>query len=135
MEESVWLYVGILAALIGIATVVSLFNHQNQEQHTEQLANAVQMYKELCAQVCRLPEDTRLSAKATLPAGAILYTTDESVCAKLNDKLFCGRCPCTVINGTTLDLSQNGTSQYFRNHDFTCSFTKSATNVTMRCSG
>jgi hypothetical protein len=135
MEESVWLYVGILAALIGIATVVSLFTHQNQEQHGVQLANTVQMYKELCTQVCRLPEDTRLSAKSPLPAGAKLYTTDESVCASMGDKLFCGRCPCTVEPGVALDLSQNSTLQYFRNHDFTCSFIRSATNVTMRCSG
>jgi len=135
MEESVWLYVGILAALIGIATVASLFSHQNQSQHAEQLANAVSMYKELCTQVCKLPEDTRLSAKATLPSGAVLYTTDESVCAKLDDKLFCGRCPCTVTSGVALDLSQNDTRQYFTNHDFTCSFTKVLTAVTLRCSG
>lgn len=133
MEESVWLYVGILSALIGLAVVVSLFTRQTHEQKGEQITSAVDTYKELCTQVCRLPEDTKLSAKSTFPTGTFLYTTDESICARLDAKLFCGRCPCAVLPGTVLNLSN--TAEYFQSHDYTCSITKGASTISMGCSG
>jgi hypothetical protein len=81
-----------------------------------------------------LPLDTKLSVKATIPVGTVLYTTNEAACARLGQKLFCGRCDCSVVaNATILDLTD--ADSYFSEHDYTCSFTNTAPGIVMGCAG
>ena len=134
MEESIWLYVGVIAsifALVVISNLVLLNQDQTKEQHAK---NSVALLEQKCNFVCGSEKGTYLSEKVALPSGSVLIAEDHGICISYNEKTSCGRCDCQ-IEPYDLNLNTQAHIEAFTVSDFYCAFLKTETGVSVECKG
>ncbi|MDO8624981.1 MAG: hypothetical protein Q7R47_02775 [Candidatus Diapherotrites archaeon] len=139
MEQMIWFYVGIIAAIIGLGMLASvvLLNSENQKVQVSQ--NSVRLLEQKCNFVCSSDVDTLQSADVELASGTVLYSNNNALCIKGKSSLFCGECNCRVTDGNDsnyrFDLNTSEAAALFSTHSFTCSFERIKGGVSLECQG
>jgi Na+-transporting NADH:ubiquinone oxidoreductase subunit NqrF len=118
MDDQRLIVIG-LCIVIALGVAFALFAPQAP---APTLDGAVAELKRACVAACS--NDGSASVHVRTPAGAQLYTTDEAVCARLGDRLSCGRCPCRVEPGNA-SISPDG--------EYACAFTTGENGTRMAC--
>lgn len=130
MEQAVWLYVGIIAALIGLGFVASIVMSGRETANQQSVENTIRKLEQNCNLVCAADTETMFSVDVTLVAGMKLYSPMEgekvskALCADYAAKSYCRECDCSILDKTDpkkrfeLDLSE--ARQLFETHGYTC---------------
>jgi hypothetical protein len=117
MEESVWLYFGVLIVIISIAIITSVFIHYDQTATEQRFADDLEQLGRQIAFVCKAPKDTKLTAIVTVPAGAVLYAEDDRICMQLKDQIRCEASACPLEKEVLLNLTN---TTLFKAHEYRC---------------
>lgn len=141
MEQAVWFYVGIIAALIGLGMLVSvvlLGTDVTKQQLAKNAANSLALQ---CNNVCNSDMGTALGIKTDLSSGTVISGGEKSVCVEYvpAGKKECRKCNCKVLgddgNFYRLDLSTEEAMEMFETHVYNCIFERDIDGVILRCKG
>ena len=139
MEQTVWIYIGIITALIGLGLIISLVNTGMENTKTQVIANSLESLQVHCDRICDSEIGTKLSTRVTLVAGIKLFAAAKGVCISYREKTDCRDCGCIVKatdeNTMILDLDTPEAFQLFDSHAYQCSFEKTSENLIAECKG
>ncbi len=139
MEQAVWLYVGIIAALIGLGFVASIVMSGRETSNQQAVENTIRKLEQNCNLVCAADTETMFSVDVTLVAGMRLYGLQKAICADYAAKSYCRECDCSLLDKTDttkqfeLDLSE--ARQLFEMHNYTCFMERIEEGVAVECKG
>jgi hypothetical protein len=131
MEESVWLYFGVIVVIITIAIITSIFVHYRQDSDQQQFLQGLQQLQGQVDIVCDAPKDTMLSTSVTAPADTVLYTQKDKVCLRQGDLVRCLPTSCIMEEKILLNLTN---VTLFSSHTYICRVLHGQ-NVTITCQG
>jgi len=137
MEESVWVFFGIISFILTIGIITSLVAHNKEDIKIQRFESSVDLLKTQCNYVCSSAEGTLLSVDAELPSGIILksgYDDRSKFCIEFKDESRCAFCRCE-IQPYTLNLSSTEAKKTFVIHNYKCYFERLQDNVRMECQG
>lgn len=134
MEETVWMYFGILAVIIGIGVITTIFTQYKDEGGADTLFLGVQQLGKQAELVCNSPRDTKLSLEITVPAGTLLYTKSDKLCATLDEKIKCVPTTCVFAEQTLINLTSDEARQLFSTRTYTCAAHNNGT-INFVCQG
>ena len=120
MEETVWMYFGILAVIIGIGIITTIFTQYKDESSGDTLFLGVQQLGKQAELVCASPRDTKLSIEFTVPSGTLMYTKSDKLCARLDDKIRCLPSTCLLEEKVLINLTSDEAKQLFDTWEYTC---------------
>jgi hypothetical protein len=130
MDEPVWIYVSIVAVIIALAVVISLFNQNSGHMKEQAFTNSFMSFGPHCDYVCSSSPETINPLKVDLPAGARFYTTGQKICGTFNNESRCAACACNL---SRYELDLNTTLYDIRT--FTCSFKRGEHEISIDCQG
>lgn len=134
MEESVWLYIGVIAILLSVAIITSVFLSYEESNNEQLFFDGLQQLARQADILCKAPLQTQLSAPITIPAGGLLYAETDRLCAQYEGKIRCKPSSCVVNTATIVNLTSNETQTLFRSHQYTCTILRDDTLV-INCQG
>lgn len=145
MEQAVWFYVGIIAALIGIGLLVSVVlmgTNLNKEQLAQ---NSVRLLQMQCNNVCNNDVGTLLGVDVDIGSGTLVESTGNVICSHYNQRKECRECNCEVFapgfSDFELNLATPEALELFDIHTYHCTFEKVFNHekeiyvVLLRCAG
>jgi hypothetical protein len=131
MEESVWIIIGSLLALIAIFLIGGAILSNTIILKQSDVSNTVKQLTEHCNVVCTMTTGTMLGTQVRLPAESVLTVADTRICVYYEDKNTCDFCKCSIQDYT---LNLTGSSQFFDVQEFRCAFTREA-KLKIECQG
>jgi hypothetical protein len=120
MEEAVWVAIGAITLVIGVGIFITLFAHYQAGVRSDRVPVAVAQLQAECNLVCKAPKETLLATEVVLPAGTLLTTQQDKVCAAYEGTVSCQRCDCPLAEETVLNLTGEETLRLYKEHRFTC---------------
>ena len=145
MEESLWLYFGVIAVLIGIVIVAQLVGFNVDREKRLALEGSINQMANFCDFICLSDLNQLLSQKVTLASGAKLYSTDlNGLCYRYEEKQNCRPCKCAIFDtpfdpqtkaNFLLDLNTQQLKDLYATHEFSCLFFREREGVTLECTG
>jgi hypothetical protein len=132
MEETIWVYFGVISAIIALGIVVSLVMTQSNETAKQSSFAGMERLGEQADLVCDAPKNTMLSLSIVFPAEAIMTTDTNRLCLDVDGKTRCIATKCDLSARTVLNLS--GTSDLFSSHKYTCTVLHADT-MEISCAG
>jgi len=137
VEQTVWLYVGIIAAIIGLGFVATIVLGGRETSHWQTVENGVKKMQQNCNQVCSSDVETMFSADVTLVSGMRLYATGRGICANYKDEQTCKECDCEVFDkeGQSFALDLTGATELFESNQYKCFMERTETGVAVECKG
>jgi hypothetical protein len=134
MEQTVWLYFGVITVILGFGIVAKLIiDHKNQSKN-DLFDQAIDLIKNQCNFVCSSSPGTKISQEVTLPSGLVLTSEEKRICGRYNTEDRCAVCNCELSN-YTLNLNTSLALKTFQSHTYFCFFTRGDINVDMECQG
>jgi hypothetical protein len=131
MEESVWLYFGVIVILITVAIITSIFIKYQHDSSEQFLFDGLQQLRTQVNVVCDAPKDTMLSVPVSAPADAQLRAYADRICVEYRRKTRCEPVACDLQPAMLLNLSN---VTLFTSRTYTCSALR-GTLVTVNCQG
>ncbi len=143
MEQSVWLYVGIISALIGLGFVASIIIAGRETSKQQAVENTIRKMQQNCNSVCTADTETMFKTDVTFVSGMKLYSmnkpTNGSICVDYKDSTNCQQCNCQVFdkegNSFEMDFSTPEARQLFDTHDYECFMERTEKGVAVECKG
>ena len=135
MEQAIWAYIGIIAALFGLLVVAQIFLLNQETVKQQELEISLEKLGNRCNFVCRNAAGTLIKEPATLASGSVFSTSGNALCYSYGEAENCFRCDCELEN-YTLNLNTEEITQLYSIHDFSCSLEKrSGGLVRVACTG
>lgn len=134
MEQILWVYMAVIAVVVGLAIIFNLFGNYNESDRLDALASAVEKLTAQCDLVCKSADGTKISGSVRVPSGGIIETSGTRICGILAGERKCMRCDC-VLNDFELDLNTTLARRTFRSHEYKCHFQKQLAAVEIDCQG
>ena len=139
MEQTVWLYVGIIGGLIGLGFVISIIATGGESSKTQSVESALRVIQQNNDFVCGSEYDTMYSVPVQLVAGMDLYSRDRAICADYLGEKTCKQTGCSIFGASggdfNLSLSSPEAMQLFEVHSYTCYTTRIPDGVLLECKG
>jgi hypothetical protein len=139
MEQVIWLYVGVITALISIGIVAGIVASGQEESKAQEMINSLNLLKQKADFVCGSEVGTTFTQKVTLGSGSVITFgstagSTQKICSSYFDKTNCVKtnCPISVL---TLDLNTEQIKQLYSMHEFECIVEKEEQGVLIECSG
>lgn len=132
MEETVWLYFGIISVLVAIGIIASVVMTYTNENTEQVFFDSITHLREQADVVCDAPRDTMLSISIVAPADAVLTADSNRICARLADDVRCVATKCELADQVVLNLTN--TSDLFASHRYTCTVLH-AERLEISCAG
>ncbi|MBN1941481.1 MAG: hypothetical protein JW772_04845 [Candidatus Diapherotrites archaeon] len=134
MEQPVWFYVGIIAAIIALLGIFQLLALNNDNLREQAGKNSITKIERMCNLVCNSQPDTLLDAEVDFGSGSKIYANNNVVCVEYKTK-DCIQCDCPV-EMQELDLTSEEAMQLFVTHKYNCYFKKlDSGSVEVECRG
>jgi hypothetical protein len=134
MEETVWVYFGIIMVIVALGIIVSVYRSSSDESVQATYFQSIGQIESQLNTVCSSPKDTQLSLRVNIPAGAVLTTADDKVCGVFRNATRCAPSPCLLEPAVVLNLTAAGESRLFTSRMYTCAFLRQDT-VRITCQG
>lgn len=134
MEETVWLYFSVLAIIIALGVVGTLFYRNSDKTQLQHMMRSIEELKSQCDYVCDSGVGTNLPIKVTLPAGLYLYTRQQKICGTFKDSNMCRVCDCT-LQDYIMALNTTFAQRVTKTHEYNCYFKRLENGVQMDCQG
>jgi hypothetical protein len=137
MEDTVWIFFGVLVFLFTIGIVTNLVLDSRVTVQQDRLDVSVKILQSQCNYVCNSPLDTLLSIDVELPSGVILrggVDDADKICLEWKEDLSCGLCNCN-IERYELSLNTTLAKKSFDGHPYGCSFLRGENAISMACQG
>lgn len=134
MEESIWLYFGIILVLVALGIIVTVYKSSQDEGTQTALFQSIGNMGSQASIICKSPRDTMLSIKILVPAGSLIKTTSTKICGTFANETRCVPADCALEEQTILNLTDPSLERLFTTRPYTCSFLKQE-NVTIACQG
>lgn len=134
MEESVWIYFGIIMVLIGLGVVIGVYRTSSDEGVQSTFFQSIEHMGAQERTVCDSPRETQLSLQVTVPAGATIFNTDDKICGAYKDASKCVPATCPLTPKTVLNLTAEGVNHLFTSREYNCAFLRQDT-VVITCEG
>lgn len=131
MEETVWLYFGIITVIVALAGITSIIMTYKDSSEKQQFFTGLQQLSGQAEQVCASPKDTMLSSPITIPAGGMLFAQEDRICGQFGDTIRCRPTRCAITSGTLVNLTNE---TLFDSHEYLCTVLKDG-NLTITCAG
>ncbi len=137
MEQAVWLYVGIIAALIGLGFIASIVISGKETMNEQTVENSIRKMQQNCNLVCASDEETMFSVDTTLVAGMKLYGNGKAICTDYKGKTSCKECDCLVsdLNGFAFVLDLTNAIGLFESSNYKCFMERTEEGVAIECKG
>ncbi len=143
MEQAIWLYAGIIAALFVIGIVASIALTGQEQMKEVQVTNALSRIQQRASMLCSSESGTMVSEKINIPSGAVLTagTSDspKKVCILFKGVNKCESIECNLFydDGTNSDLNLDTDfhKRLYQMHEFTCFFERTGAGVVFECNG
>jgi len=139
VEQVVWLYVGVITALISIGIIAGIVFNGQEQSKTQELANSLQLLKQKADFLCGSEIGTTFSQKVNLGSGAVvvfgsLGSNSSKICMNYEGTNNCVKTNCSIIY-SALDLNTEQIKQLYSVHEFECMVEKQEQGVLFECSG
>ena len=134
MEQTIWLYFGIVTVIIAFGIVARLVADSNQSQKDALFDRALESLEGRCRFVCDSPTMTKQSVQVNMPSGLVLQTQEENICGDYKEERRCVSCECEM-RPYKLDLNTTIALETFETHEYRCYFTRGEDDITMECKG
>ncbi len=134
MEQTVWLYFGIVTVVLAFGVIGNLVVNHKAQQKYGIFERALERLEGQCNFVCSSASSTLLSAEVELPSGIVLYTDQNLICGAYKDKKRCVRCNCQ-LREYTLNLNTTIAIQTFETHEYSCEFLREQDDIILECKG
>jgi len=139
MEQAVWLYVGIISALIGLGFVMTIVTTGQETNKVQTIENTLRLVKQTCDYVCAAEPETMHSTQVQLVSGMLFYASGKAICADFKGEKNCKQCECEVIARSgeqfSMDFSSEEAMQLFNIHSYTCYLERTNNGVAIECKG
>jgi hypothetical protein len=132
MEESVWIYFGIIMVIVAIGIIAGVYHTSQQESGQAVFLQSIEQMGAQARTVCDSPRETQLSLQLTVPAGATIFTTSDKICGAYKDASKCVPAACALEAKTVLNLTSS--TGLFSSRLYTCSFLRQDL-VSINCQG
>jgi len=139
VEQVVWLYVGVITALISIGIIAGIvFNGQEQSKQQE-ITNSLQLLKQKADFLCgsevgtTFPQKVKLGSESVITFGSASGNSAK-ICMNYKGTNDCVKTNCSIIY-STLDLNTQQIKQLYSVHEFECLVEKQDVGVLIECSG
>lgn len=131
MEQTVWLYFGIITVVLGLGIVGKLVIDHRQDIRFHVVERSMGLINNQCNFVCQSPQGSLHSVDVEFPSGIIIETIDDKVCALYKNTTNCVPCGCT-LRTYRLDLEE----ARFDTHVYKCKFERMVLDgISMECQG
>gem|GEM_PF-3552753 len=128
MDEPIWIFIGVVSAIIGLGIVAQTILRGNESGMEDQAKSAVALLAAQCEQVCKLPENTAIDVKIDVPKGMKLEVREGSICAIIKERNFCERCGCDHLQEPIV-LDTTSASAFFSAHMYSCRYDRLDTGM------
>jgi len=137
MEQAVWLYVGIIAALIGLVFVASIVISGRDTMNEQTVENNIRKIQQNCNLVCASDTETMFSVDTPLVAGMKLYSEGNAICTDYKGKTNCKKCDCVVFDteGSAFVLDLSDATELFETSNYKCFMERTEEGVAIECKG
>ena len=139
MEQVVWLYVGVITALISIGIIAGIVFSGQEEAKQQEIMNSLQLLKQKTDFVCGSEVGTTFMQKAKFGSESVITfgssaTSAPKICISYKLETNCVKTNCSVNRGV-LDLNTPQIKQLYSVHEFECIIEKKEQGVLIECSG
>lgn len=134
MEQTVWLYFGVLTVLVGFTIIGKLVVDHKEMTTDDFFDRSLTVLGNECNFVCDSTLGAKLSTNVEFASGFILTTNQNRICGEYKDKFRCINCNCG-LNDYTLDLNTTIAKKAFTTHPYKCSFLKGENDIQIECQG
>lgn len=131
MEESIWMYFGIIVVIVTLGIIASLFSSYYQESRDDLLFQGLEQLGRQTDIVCSAPEGTMLSIPITVTRNSSLYALDDRLCATSTERTQCVPLRCDAIPSTLVNLSGQ---DIVEEHEYLCTV-QGAQALNITCQG
>jgi hypothetical protein len=140
LEQSVWLYVGIIAGLIGLGFVASIAVSGNETGKQQALQNTLAKFKQNCDFVCSSDIGSMFKVDVTFVSGMKIYSEESAVCVDFKGSTDCRKCDCRILDSDSggaflMDFSSDEAKRLFDTHEYSCFMERKESGVAVECKG
>ncbi len=135
MEETIWIYIGVISVIIAFGIIFSNFKDFREESKMSKIEWTLAKYTADYNFVCKAAIKTKISSKITLPSGSILNISTNRTCVNLDGDVRCTLLDCSVDKEYILDLNTTMLSRSVSFLDYKCTIERISENVTVVCQG
>ncbi|MFH0955249.1 MAG: hypothetical protein V1777_04040 [Candidatus Micrarchaeota archaeon] len=145
MEQTVWLYFGVIAVLIGLLAVTQLISFNTERDKQMTMESSLNQLANFCDFTCLSDVNQFLSQSVPLASGSSVYSTDlNALCYSYSQKQQCRQCKCPIWDSNSfpatrknfrMDLTSETIRSLYSTHTFSCSFLRQREGVTLACTG
>lgn len=123
-----------LSVIIGILILAQMVGQTNESVASGMIEGAVNQLETQCNAVCRSERGTMLSTRVTLPAEAIVFAQERTLCVQHHTTRSCALCDCDIVSDDDPILNLTGARRFFSGHTYQCTFDRQE-NIHVRCMG
>ena len=135
MEQTVWMYFGVITIVLGFGIVGKLIIDHKEELKFQVVERSMGVLRNECSFVCDSATGTFQSVEVELPAGIELSTQGDKLCGLFKETTNCVLCGCT-LREYELNLNTELALEGFDTHTYTCNFKRMAGDkVEIDCQG
>lgn len=138
LEQVIWLYVGVIAALFGLVIIGSIFLTGQQQMNEQEVLSSLNKIKSKADFVCNSEFGTLLNENIVLASGSVLSISsqpNDSACVSFNGNTSCVNLSCNVALDYDLNLDSPEFKALFVTHKYECFFEKVDGGVIIECKG
>jgi hypothetical protein len=139
MEQVIWLYVGVITALISIGIIAGIVMNGQEQSKQQDMINSLNLLKQKADFVCGSEVGTSFTQKVSLGSSSRLVfgsitSSAPKICLFYQQETNCVKTNCPVIK-SVLDLNTEEIKQLYQIHEFECVVEKTDQGVLIECSG
>ncbi len=123
-----------LSVSIGILILAQMVATTNESVASGMIESAANQLETQCNAVCRSERNTMLSTRVTLPAEALVFAQEQTLCVQHETSRRCVLCDCEITSEDDPILNLSGARRFFSGHTYQCAFTRGE-DVQVRCMG
>lgn len=139
MEQVIWIYVGVITALLSLGIIAGIVASGQEESKAQEMLNSLNLLKQKADFLCGSEVGTTFTQKVNFGSGSVIKfgsnsTSAPKICISYNSETNCVKTNCS-ISGFTLDLNTEQIKQLYSMHEFECMVEKEEQGVLIECSG
>ena len=134
MEESIWLYFSIIAIIMAVGVIGTLFVKNNEGTQKQHFMRSLTELQVQCNYVCDSGTGTNFPVDIIFPSGLYFYTKNNKICGIFDKESRCEICDCE-LNNFTMDLNTSFARDVLSNHEYACFFKRTSSGVAIDCQG
>ena len=140
MEQSVWVFIGVLSVIIAIGIVMKTSHVFTQEQKLGDMIWAIDKLETNFNFICKSPIGTRLTTEVNLPSGSVMKAEGDRLCITWESEVRCRLIDCEILldpitDPIILDLDTDIARRSFDVWKFGCSGVKTQDGIEVECQG